>query len=69
MANPSEPTVDVGALTEVVISAAKRALEDRSAEAPGPEFWHPPIVVGVIIDPGFGGVKSASATAVKDTQQ
>jgi len=61
--------VDLGALTEVVLRAAKRALDDRSAEAPGPEFRFPPIILGLIIDPRFSSEAPSAAVITENTEK
>lgn len=76
MANRSEPTIDVGALTEVVISAARRALEDRSAEEPDFLFLNQRFICGFIMEPpwhglpprGEGGTRGGTVV-VEETEQ
>jgi hypothetical protein len=52
MSDNQPKAIDVGDLTETVLSAVSRALEERPA-AQRALFPHPPrIICGIIIDPG-----------------
>jgi hypothetical protein len=53
MSEPKGPkAIDLGDLTQSVLSAVSRALEERPA-AQGALFPHPPrIICGIILDPG-----------------
>lgn len=57
----TNPKVDLSDLTEAVMAAVRRAIEERQAPGGAPAFHNPRIIVGIILEPTFGSSQSLPA--------